>query len=68
MFIRRVCPNCLRLFQYPSLVSSQARWVSTKNESIPIEEPTNDAIVIEDLDRNVSRLPDDVYRHFKGID
>ena len=67
MFTRRFCPHCTRLFHYPTLSLRLSRLISTSNEPIPTEE-NNNILPSEDLDRHVSRLPDDVYRHFKGTD
>jgi hypothetical protein len=60
-----LCPRCARFINHFSLSILQNRYISTTNDSLPA--PINDDIdASNDTDRNISRLPDDVYRHFKG--
>ncbi len=65
MLTRVLCPRCARFINHCSISILPNRCISTTNDSLP--SPLNDDTETStDLDRNVSRLPDDVYRHFKG--
>ena len=68
MLSTRICSRCSRLINYGSISTWSKRLVSTSNEtgSIPVNE--ENLAANDEIDRNVSRLPEDVYRHFKGRD
>ena len=60
-----ICPRCARFINHFSISILQNRYISTTNDPLPT--PINEEIdTSNDIDRNVSRLPDDVYQHFKG--
>ncbi|CAF3578388.1 unnamed protein product [Rotaria sordida] len=61
-----LCPRCVRFINHFSVAVLQIRYISTTNETLPT--PLDDDNDINDnINRNISRLPDDVYRHFKGL-
>ncbi|CAF0859571.1 unnamed protein product [Rotaria sordida] len=61
-----LCPRCVRSINHFSVAVLQIRYISTTNETLPT--PLDDDNDINDnINRNISRLPDDVYRHFKGL-
>jgi hypothetical protein len=66
MLTTKVCPRCARLINHFSISILLNRSVSTNNDNLPTS-TTDDTDTSADIDRNVSRLPDDVYQHFKGI-
>jgi hypothetical protein len=61
-----LCPRCARFINHFSISILQNRYISTTNDNLPTS-IDNDINTSSDIDRNVSRLPDDVYQHFKGI-
>jgi hypothetical protein len=65
MLTRTFCPRCVQLFNRFSITILSNRSVSTTNENSPtsIIDDTDNTV---EIDRNVSRLPDDVYQQFKG--
>jgi hypothetical protein len=60
-----LCPRCARFINHFSISILQNRYISTTNDNLPTS-INDDTDTSTDTDRNVSRLPDDVYRHFKG--
>lgn len=66
MLPTRICSRCSRLLNHGSISIWPHRFASTSYEPPSISIPEENLAVNDDLDRNVSRLPDDVYRHFKG--
>lgn len=65
MLASAICPRCTRLLTHLSISRLPRRCLATATE--PIAAPlADDADAVPELDRNVSRLPDDVYRQFKG--
>ncbi|CAF1282984.1 unnamed protein product [Adineta steineri] len=66
MLTTALCPRCTRFINHFSISIIAKRSLSTTNDTIP--SPLNDNTESNiDINRNVSRLPDDVYRHFKGL-
>ena len=66
MLAIRFSPGCSRYINSSAITSWQTRFLSTVNETTPVPIDDDVAGSISDIDRNVSRLPADVYRHFKG--
>lgn len=60
-----LCPRCARFINHFSISILQNRSISTTNDNLPTS-INDDPDTSNDIDRNVSRLPDDVYQHFKG--
>jgi hypothetical protein len=60
-----LCPRCIRFINHFSISILQNRSISTANDNLPTS-IKDDSDTNTDVDRNVSRLPDDVYQHFKG--
>ncbi|CAF1686619.1 unnamed protein product, partial [Adineta ricciae] len=50
-----------------SVSISQVRYLATANDPLPLPINNDELETSTEIDRNVSRLPEDVYRHFKGV-
>lgn len=62
-----ICPRCVRLMNRFSISILQTRYLSTpSNDPLPSSVDQHELENITEIDRNVSRLPADVYQHFKG--
>ncbi len=65
MLTTKFCPRCARLINHFSISILSNRSISTTNDNLPAS-INHDTDTNTTIDRNVSRLPDDVYQHFKG--
>jgi hypothetical protein len=62
-----LCPRCARFINHFSISICQTRFLSTTNSTLPASANDDDDVdTSQNMDRNVSRLPNDVYQHFKG--